>query len=83
MFMLDLNCPRESGNMTSHAAEICFDKDKQQDKPMKLPEQTLFKSKGLYSILVRSKTERNFYNHWSGSTCNTGIWYTSDNYHYF
>ena len=51
MFMLDLNCPRESGNMTSYAAEICFDKDLQPDKPMKLAEQTLFKSKGLYSIL--------------------------------
>ena len=51
MFMLDLNCPDESGNMTSYTAEICYDKDLQPDKPMKLAEQTLFKSKGLYSIL--------------------------------
>ena len=27
MFMLHLNCRRESGNMTSHAVEIYFDKD--------------------------------------------------------
>ena len=54
MFMLDFNCPRESGNITSHAAEeICFDKRLTPDKPMKLAEQTLFKSKGLYSILKR------------------------------